>query len=280
MEVEVAKPMVRGSSTVTKIERYKWKMRDQPGRFMWINKEKIKIDDSYQRDLNDGKVKILRANWSHIACGALSVVRREDGSFYVVEGQHRLAAALARADISQMPCMVFELDSIKDEAKAFLAANKNRKPLTSIDAFKASVKSGDQIAVEAQRLLTDAGYVASKHEKAHGVRCISSILRCLTTDGDTFRSVWPAIVAAAQGQAIMERVVQGLFWIEKHAVDESLGDEKWLKRLASIGQDPLMSAAARASAYYAAGGMQVWGPGMLLVINKRMKEKFKVRKAE
>ena len=98
-------------------------------------------------------------------------------------------------------------------------------------------------------------------------------------DGDVFRAVWPAIVAAAQGQAIQERLIYGLFWIEKNAVGGSLGDPKWLKRLAQVGQADLLNSAAKASAYYARGGGAVWGNGMLLTINKRVQDKFKVSKA-
>jgi hypothetical protein len=276
--VEVSRAFIKGGET-SKVERYNWKVKDKPGRYLVIQKERLKVDDSYQRDLNEAKVKNLRANWSYIACGAISVVKRADGFYYIVEGQHRWAAAMARADISSLPCMVFEVDSIKEEAKAFRNANKNRKPLTSLDTFKADITSGDPVAIEAQRLLTEAGYTASKHEKSRGVRSVGSILSCLKSDADCFRSVWPAIVACAQGQAIMERTILGLFWIEKHRVNDSLGDPRWIKRLASIGQPDLLNAAAKASAYYARGGAQVWGPGMLLAINKRMQDKFRVNKA-
>lgn len=274
---EISRATVRGS-TLTKVDRYKWRVKDRPGRFQSIAKERLETDAAYQRELNEDKVKDLRANWSHLACGAICVARR-GGDFYVVDGQHRVAAAKARADITHLPCMVFELESTQEEAKAFLAANKNRKPLTSLDTFKAMIESGDPVAMEAQKLLAQAGYVASRHDKARGVRAIGSILRSLQADAAAFRAVWPAIVAAAQGQAIQERAILGLFWIEKHRRDDSLGDPKWVKRLAQVGQPVLLEAAAKASAYYARGGSQVWGPGMLIAINKRMREKFRVDKA-
>ena len=272
---ELTKSHVKNSA-LTKAERYQWKVKDHPGRFQSIPKEKLEVDETYQRELNEAKVKALRANWSYIACGAISVVKRPDGKFYAVDGQHRVAAAMARADITHLPCMVFDIDASRDEARAFLNANKNRKPLTSLETFRAAIESGDPIAIEAQRLLTQAGYVASKHEKAKGVRCIGSIQACLKADADTFRRVWPAIIAAAQGQALAERVVLGLFWIERNSTEDSLADPRWIKRLAQIGQDELLSAAARASAYYARGGAQVWGPGMVEALNKRMREKFRI----
>jgi uncharacterized protein YunC (DUF1805 family) len=277
--VEVSRAFIKGGET-SKVERYKWKAKDQPGRHMRIPKERLKVDDTYQRDFKEAKVSAIRAEWSYIACGAISVARREDGSFWVMDGQHRVLAAMARADVSHIDCMVFESTSVKEEARGFLASNTVRKPLTSIDKFKAQIVAGNTIAIEAQKLLTQAGYVASKNEKAKGVRSISSILHCLKVDAETFKTVWPAIVASAQGQAIMERTIYGLFWIEKHRVNDSLSDPKWLKRLAQVGQEELLTAAAKASAYYARGGAQVWGPGMLLVINKRMQEKFKVDKSE
>ena len=44
------------------------------------------------------------------------VARRSDGGLYVVDGQHRMAAAILRRDIGQLPCVISSYASAGDEA--------------------------------------------------------------------------------------------------------------------------------------------------------------------
>jgi hypothetical protein len=280
-DVESVRSEIYGgkNSTTTKLERYKWKLKDEPGKLRMLPKEKIVVDESYQRVVNEPKAVGIARAWSYVACGALIVAYR-DGVFYAVDGQHRLAAALRRADITHLPCIVFETDDSKQEAKGFLDANTFRKALTSLDKFKAQIATGDHAAVAIHKMLEASGYVASKTEKARGVRCVAVLMRNYIINKEDFEAAWPAIVASASGGAIMERTVDGLVWIEKHAFEGTLAEAKWIKRVQAVGQPALLEAAAKASAYYARGGAAVWGQGMLRAINHRLKEKFQVEKPE
>ena len=261
---------------LTKIVRYKWKLKDEPGQLRSIPKTKLGIDSTYQREWNEAKTRNLAKAWSWIACGALIVACRDSDGLFIVDGQHRWAGAMLRADITHLPCIVFKTDGAREEAVGFLDANTNRKALHSLDKFKAQIIAGDAVAIAVKKMLDEVGYAASKDEKLHGIRCISRLLWNYRVNETEFRAAWPAIVAAANGGAIRERIVDGLVWIEKNGVGNSLSERQWIARIRSIGQPALMEAAARASAYYAKGGANVWGAGMLRVINQRLKIKFKI----
>src|ERR1051326_3709263 len=128
---------------LTKIDRYKWVSRNQQGELAYVSKHRLLVDDRYQRALNDAKRLRIASKWNWAACGVLLVARRKDGRLYVIDGQHRWAAAMSRADITDLPVAIFDLSgSIEDEATDFLIANKERKPLTGVESFKAQIATG------------------------------------------------------------------------------------------------------------------------------------------
>ena len=70
----------------------------------------LQIDESYQRSIDTGPsqslVKRIARDWDWGLCQPLNVAKREDGSLWVIDGQHRLAAARDRGDIYDLPCVV------------------------------------------------------------------------------------------------------------------------------------------------------------------------------
>lgn len=112
--------------------------------------EQLQIDPGYQRSLELGAsvtlIRRIAIYWDWGLCQPLYVARRADGGLYVVDGQHRLAAARLRGDIWQLPCVVREFASAADEAASFVALNQERRPLTKLDLFRAAIAAGDQEA--------------------------------------------------------------------------------------------------------------------------------------
>jgi hypothetical protein len=94
------------NSQLSKVERYGWEMKDEPGELMHVDKKRLRIDHEYQRSANEVKVTEITKRFSWLALGAIVVVRRGD-AYYVVDGQHRVMAAMRRTDIATLPCVVF-----------------------------------------------------------------------------------------------------------------------------------------------------------------------------
>jgi len=258
-----------------KVTRYGWTLKDSPGVFTEIPKLMLNIADEYQRDVTQSKVKEIAAEWSWFGCGALVVADRA-GEYWVVDGQHRLLAALRRSDIQKLPCMVFETVGVVSEAKAFLDVNTNRKPVSAISKLKALAISNDPIASFVVQELDRLGLkIAKTAARSMDIKCISTCQTLAKNNKDSFVSAleMSAKLSQLSGEPLSEKVLSSLYYFDKN-IDKGLKDQRLCKRIIDIGQTEIIKEGTKASAYFAAGGMKVWATGALTAINKGLRIKF------
>lgn len=258
------------SATVSKLDRYKWELRDRPGEFQMIPKGDLIVDhDVYQRLANKQKVLAIVKDWSWVACGAILVARRSTGKLYIMDGQHRKVAADNRSDIAKLPCMVFDVLDIESEAKGFLGANTLRKPMRSDEKFKAQIACGDPVALKAHALIEASGRSVGGTTGPNTFNALTSLMRCISEDNAAIERIWPLLVNVSLGTAMHNKLMEGLFYIETHLENQSLTDKKLSARVMSVGHDALLEGANKASAYYARGGAKIFAEGILNAINYR-----------
>ena len=106
----------------------------------WIPVDKLKVDIRVQRELQDTHVTRLQRKFDPAAFGRLSVSPREDGYYYVQDGQHRLALAKA-VGLTEVPCIIHSLESLRDEGRAFIKINENSAKISGIDKYRIGVAS-------------------------------------------------------------------------------------------------------------------------------------------
>lgn len=127
----------------------------------YCSPDQLLIDESYQRGLDmpasQTLIRRIAVHWDWGLCQPLFVARRDGGGLYVVDGQHRLAAAKMRGDIWQLPCVVSAFGDGASEAAAFVALNQERRPLSKLQIFKAALAAGDPEAVTIVGALDSAG---------------------------------------------------------------------------------------------------------------------------
>lgn len=146
-------PSVKAGSTA-KRARYNWTSAGKPGDFLMIHKSHLNIDGRYQRDeVSKSKVMEIARNWDWLLIGTISVILREDQSYWVFDGGHRTRASFYRDDITHLPCMVHIMDDLSDEAKAFVARNTMITNVSSFDRYRASVCAGEPTACQVAELL-------------------------------------------------------------------------------------------------------------------------------
>lgn len=137
----------------------------------YCSPDQLLIDESYQRSLEAGSsqtlIRRIAVHWDWGLCQPLFVARRADGGLYVVDGQHRLAAARLRGDLWQLPCVVTSFANAEEEAASFVALNQQRRPLTHLELFKAALAAGDFEASQIVLALEDAGLALSNHATTH-----------------------------------------------------------------------------------------------------------------
>lgn len=123
--------------------------------------DELQIDESYQRSIEtEASKKLIRAiasEWDWDVFDVLKVSRRPDDRLFVIDGQHRRAAAELRGDITQLPCVLKRCAGPEEEARIFIASNRGRKRMSRIDDFRAAIGAGDADAVTIARLVDAAG---------------------------------------------------------------------------------------------------------------------------
>jgi hypothetical protein len=267
--------MCQGGKT-TKVDRYKWSVKDSPGQMRMIKKTDLVIDHTYQRNANEAKIMKIVKDWSWVACGVISVADR-DGLLYVIDGQHRVLGAMRRADIAEMPCMVFKTSSAKEEAEGFLVTQTMRKAVTGVEKFKALIVTEYAPALVVEQLITSIGRTASKNLGTTTITCIALLIKLATLNKDLLIRIWPLIGEISKGKNIGEKLIDGLFYIESNMVDgESISDKLWSKRIEKVGIDELNLGAQRAAAFYVRGGSKVWAMGMMESINRGLHNKLQL----
>ena len=100
----------------------------------------------------------------------LVVSHREDGTYSVLDGQHRLAA-LRRLGYAATNCIVLEGMSIREEADYFRRQNENKQSLRIADTFNASVWAEDEESLQIKRLMDKYSFRHGKSGQPMRTRC-------------------------------------------------------------------------------------------------------------
>ena len=264
-------PMPGKARAITKVEKFGWTIKDEPGLFMMVNKNEINIHPAYQRPLNNAKVLEIAKAWSWMAAGII-IIGERGNEFWAIDGQHRVAAAKKRHDIQELPCLIFSTESVEQEAQGFLDVNTGRKPVSGLAKFTASISAGDENSRFVHALLSEVGITAKA--VASGRKELKSIAWAISRSKENrpaFEVVVRLVSELCEECSVSEWLLDGLYYL--HVNGLSLTDKKTRERLVKVGAPRLVEAAKRASAYYARGGAKIWGTGMLDEFNKGFRTK-------
>jgi hypothetical protein len=178
----------------------------------YCSPEQLHIDGTYQRGLESGPsqalIRRIAMHWDWGLCQPLFVARRSDGQLYVVDGQHRLAAAKLRGDLWQLPCVVSSFATAAEEAAAFVALNQERRPLSRLEIFKAALAAGDFEASQIVTAVEEVGLrIASstnlETSKPGAISNVSGLQRCYRTHGlIVLTSALNVLARAYEGQVL------------------------------------------------------------------------------
>ena len=185
-------------------------MRGAPPSIEWVAVGELLVDDSYQRSIETEPSRRLIASMPPDGIGgsACPWPFRAEKSRYVIDGQHRLAAAKLRRDIPHLPCSVATYDGAADEAGMFVAANRARRAINRLDDFHAALIAGDEDAIEVNRVVVEAGLRVSRHTGSQAwvaseVAFTSSIQTVLSRHGEEVAgAALTAIASAFEGQIL------------------------------------------------------------------------------
>jgi hypothetical protein len=119
----------------------------------------LAVDSSYQRSIelrrNQAAIERICEGFRWSLFGIVTVTKGLTG-YLIIDGQHRTEAA-RRLKIATVPCLIVPPISRKDQALAFVAANRDRVPVSQFAIHHALVAAGDEHAAALDRLCTAAG---------------------------------------------------------------------------------------------------------------------------
>lgn len=119
-----------------------------------IDTNDLQVDSSYQRTefISSKIVKEISSSFSEVLCGALIVAERKDGTYWVVDGNHRFQGA-KNCGKELLTCLVFDSDGPAHEARIFCELNKKRTGINAVSMFKASLKQLNKESIEIAEVL-------------------------------------------------------------------------------------------------------------------------------
>lgn len=151
-------------------------------RLVFLSAGSLQVDHRYQRPLNAQWARWLAENWDDRMLGVLTVSEREDGSFWLLEGQHR-SAALVSLGVGdrKVACIAFKNLSLKEEADIYLGRN-TAKQQTTLALYHAKLAMSDPAALEIRRVVSDVYKLQIVGSGTHTVNAIGTLFRLVEWD--------------------------------------------------------------------------------------------------
>lgn len=125
----------------------------------WVEPISLLVDATYQRDLSERSVRLIRKMIENFAWNRLKppiVVQAGPASLHIVDGQHTAIVA-ATLGIPQIPVFIVKADTLDERARAFVGHNSDRVAVSSFDLYRALLASGDPDAMDVDNVCRRAG---------------------------------------------------------------------------------------------------------------------------
>jgi len=250
---------------------------------MQISKHDLQIDESYQRTISQQLVKRIAEKWDWLYLGVIHVAEI-NGSYYVVDGQHRLEAAKKREDIDHLPCIVHRNVDQETAAEMFLGINgakdalkPTRKSLTPYQKFKALLIAKDETAVTIQNNLNLLGYKipGSPRGKGKSLNAVAAVYNAFVKDEEHARQALITCTEIMNGKPLTQNLFWGVYEFARNAdrYDPPVPFEKWRQRLVKIGYPNIDEAIVAYTKAMRNAGPGNCGMGVLNAYNYGLKDR-------
>lgn len=206
---------------------------ERSARLRWVPIAKMKVNPLAQRELNQARVDHLAANFDLEQIGTPTVSERE-GSFFIIDGQHRAEAlrAMGWGD-QQIQCWTYTGLTEQEEAETFLKLN-DVLAVEAMARFRAGVHAGRGVECDIDRIVRAQGLCITKDSLPGAIRAVGTLRRVYgRTDAKTLGRAL-RIVRDAYGDPGLEApVIDGIGYLCGRYNGE-LNEEQAVTKLASI----------------------------------------------
>ena len=220
--------------------------------------------EHYQRHINTARVKRIAKNFDPMLFDVLKVNRRADGTYWVIDGGHRLSALSEMGRTEEyVPCLVYDGLTLQEEAALFAAQN-NRAQVTAGHEFRALLASGDPTTLAIKQIVEAEGLILDLpphvRNAKNGIRATRALQRIMWQGRASMLQKVLRTAHFGLGETVhsfKSEVLMGIFTFYTYFPEandtrmaaklNTLGVDKF--RLAAVEFKHLMSGAPKANPY-------------------------------
>jgi Family of unknown function (DUF6551) len=199
----------------------------------WVAIADMKVSPVAQREFRPQHTEALAADFDLEAIG-FPVVSHRGGSYYILDGQHRIAALkLIGYGDQKVQCECYEGLTEEDEARLFLRRSKV-KAIPLIEKYKIGLTARLDRECDMDRTLKTNGFTVSQNHGDHTISCVGSLYKIYDRAG-AGTMAWSVRVAYnAFGEDGLEgRLLEGLALIRQRYNGQLPEEQAVTNRLAS-----------------------------------------------
>lgn len=196
-------------------------MRHFGKKFEQVLIEKLLVDLEYQRNLNYGRAKKIAKEFNPVGVGAILVHKRSDGSYVILDGQHR-TAAMKILGFTKIDCDVYEGMTPQEEALAFEYYQLG-KPQNRLQRFKSSVAGGNETSIKIKNIVERLGHQIHSEITGDGIKSYATIEMIYKNSGEN-------------GLIMVLSLINKIFPGEKNVVSKNMMHGMYLFLSAYLGK--------------------------------------------
>lgn len=186
------------------------KRAQRAARLRWVPIAEMKVNPLAQRELNPARVDRLANDFDLEQMGFPTVSMR-NGSYYVIDGQHRIEALreIGFGDES-IQCQTYEGLSEQEEADMFLKLN-DYLAIPAIPKYRAALTAGRSVECDIDRVVRSLGLIVSKDQLPGAIQAVGTLRRVYTRSGPAVLSRTLHLIRDAYGDSGLDApVIDGI----------------------------------------------------------------------
>lgn len=183
----------------------------------YITREQVKITDlktegMYNRKIQPGRSKRYALEFDENAMSEI-VVSERDGILHIVDGQHTVLMA-KMIGLEYVACKIIHGLTLQEEAKLFRTINKNRKPQTAPEDFKAAIVADDPTTLGIINIARLFGLEVTDSSGSNKISAVATLKRIVKNGSLDMLSLVLEIVTSAWGgdeESLKGVIINGVF---------------------------------------------------------------------
>ncbi len=176
----------------------------------WLPIADLHVSERAQRDHRPEKSEAIAAAFDPDMFGVINVSER-DGKFWIVDGQHRIAALrLMGWHDQQVQCWVTIGTSEQRDAKVFLGLNDTRN-VSAYDKFRIGITAGLHDECDIERIvLANGAVISSNHYQDNSTKAVSALRDVYRRGPEVLGRTIRIILGAYGGRALQSNIIKGV----------------------------------------------------------------------